>query len=45
VGRAVPEARQRASDRFAGECDHTGLGAVFFGAAGTAQRRDLATAS
>jgi CHAT domain-containing protein len=45
VGRAVQEARQRAIDRFAGECDLTGLGAVFFGDAGTAQRRDLATAS
>jgi len=45
VGRAVQEARQRAIDRFAGECDLTGLGAVFFGDVGTAQRRDLATAS
>lgn len=45
VGRAVQEARQRAIDRFAGQCDLTGLGAVFFGDAGTAQRRDLATAS
>jgi CHAT domain len=45
VGRAVQDSRQRAIDRFAGECDLTGLGAVFFGDAGTAQRRDLATAS
>jgi hypothetical protein len=40
----VQEARQRAIDRFAEESDLTGLGAVFFGDAGTAQRRDLATA-
>jgi CHAT domain len=45
VGRAVQEARRRAIDRFADECDLTGLGAVFFGDAGTAQRRDLATAN
>jgi hypothetical protein len=45
VGRAVQEARHRAIGRFASECDLTGLGAVFFGDAGTAQRRDLATAS
>ena len=45
VGRAVQEARRHAIDRFAADGDLTGLGAVFFGDAGTAQRRDLATAS
>jgi CHAT domain-containing protein len=45
VGRAVQEARMRALERFATEGDLTGLGAVYFGDAGTAKRRDLATAA
>lgn len=45
VGRAVQVARENALDRFATDADLTGLGAVFFGDAGTALRRDLATAT
>jgi CHAT domain len=45
VGQAVLDARRDAVNRFADDGDLTGLGAVFFGDAGTAQRRDLATAS
>jgi hypothetical protein len=44
VGRAVHAARQCALNRLVPEGDLTGLGAVYFGDAGTAQRRDLATA-
>jgi CHAT domain len=44
VGTAVQAARDRALFRFASDVDLTGLGAVFFGDAGTAERRDLATA-
>lgn len=45
IGTAVQTARLRALQRFGDEADLTGLGAVFFGDAGTAERRDLATAS
>ncbi|MEO6571220.1 MAG: CHAT domain-containing protein, partial [Ilumatobacteraceae bacterium] len=45
VGRAVQDARRAAVQRFSIDGDLTGLGAVFFGDAGTAERRDLATAS
>lgn len=44
VGTAVQDARERALHRFGDEADLTGFGAVFFGDAGTAERRDLATA-
>lgn len=43
IGSAVQEARRVALQRFGDEADLTGLGAVFFGDAGTAERRDLAT--
>lgn len=45
VGQAIQEARERALGRWREAGDLTGLGAVFFGDAGTAQRRDLATAA
>jgi hypothetical protein len=45
VGRAVQVARDDAIARYESDADLTGLGAVFFGDAGTAQRRDLATAA
>ena len=45
VGTAVQTARERALARFGSDADLTALGAVFFGDAGTAERRDLATAS
>lgn len=45
VGTAVQAAREDALRRFDSHGDLTGLGAVFFGDAGTAQRRDLATAA
>lgn len=45
VGQAVLDARRDAVGRFGVDGDLTGLGAVFFGDAGTAERRDLATAS
>ncbi len=45
VGRAVQVARDDAFARYASHADLTGLGAVFFGDCGTAQRRDLATAA
>lgn len=45
VGTAVQDARERALFRFGDEADLTGFGAVFFGDAGTAERRDLATAA
>lgn len=44
VGTAVQEAREQALRRFASDADLTGLNVVFFGDAGTAERRDLATA-
>jgi hypothetical protein len=44
VGTAVQTARERALSRFGSDVDLTGLGAVFFGDSGTAERRDLATA-
>jgi hypothetical protein len=40
----VQAARERSLDRYGDDADLTGLGAVFFGDAGTAERRDLATA-
>lgn len=45
VGLAVQIARDRAMGRFHTDGDLTALGAVYFGDAGTAQRRDLATAA
>jgi len=45
VGSAVQTAREEALLRFGPDADLTGLGAVYFGDAGTAERRDLATAS
>lgn len=45
VGLAVQAARDHAIGRFHSDGDLTALGAVFFGDAGTAQRRDLATAA
>jgi hypothetical protein len=45
VGRAVQVARDDAIARYESHADLTGLGAVFFGDCGTAQRRDLATAA
>lgn len=45
VGTAVQVAREHALARFESDVDLTALGAVFFGDAGTAERRDLATAN
>lgn len=45
VGQAIQDARDAALGRWSDAGDLTGLGAVFFGDAGTAQRRDLATAA
>lgn len=45
VGQAILEARVNALARWSDGAELTGLGAVFFGDAGTAQRRDLATAA
>lgn len=45
VGQAIQEARETALTRWGDAGELTGLGAVFFGDAGTAQRRDLATAA
>jgi len=44
VGTAVQASRERSLDRYGSDTDLTGFGAVFFGDAGTAERRDLATA-
>lgn len=45
VGTAVQEARTRLLGSFHSDVDLTAFGATFFGDAGTAERRDLATAS
>lgn len=44
VGTAITHARQEAAHRFSGDGDLTAFGAIFFGDAGTAERRDLAMA-
>jgi CHAT domain-containing protein len=44
VGTAVQEAREELLDGFHSDADLTGFGITFFGDAGTAERRDLATA-
>jgi hypothetical protein len=45
VGTAVQSARLRLLNRFSSDADLTAFGVTFFGDAGTAERRDLATAS
>jgi len=45
VGTAVQSARLRLLERFHSDADLTAFGVTFFGDAGTAERRDLATAS
>jgi hypothetical protein len=45
VGTAVQTARTRLLDRFGADVDLTAFGVTFFGDAGTAERRDLATAN
>ena len=45
VGQAVQQAREDALGRWVDDGELTALGAVFFGDAGTAERRDLATAA